>query len=119
MSTPKPADQLRYFQKRQKVIIETIRQLVELESPSDIKQSVDRVGTVLASRLGELGGRGRFHALQTFGEHLQGDFRPRGNKGKPGLLRRHMDTGYPICTIPEMPYRPPKGPGSGPGAPEL
>ena len=45
MSLPAPADQLRYFQKRQNKIVETIRQLVELESPSDVKQSVDRVGT--------------------------------------------------------------------------
>ncbi len=53
MSTPLPAEQLRYFRKRQTEIVETIRQLVEIESPSDVKQSVDRVATVLASRFGE------------------------------------------------------------------
>src|SRR5438552_11438862 len=103
MSVREPADQLRYFQKRQKEIVETIRQLVEIESPSDVKQSVDRISTVLASRFGELGGRVQFHANEKFGKHLQIDFRPRGNKSKPVLLLGHMDTVYPIGTISKMP----------------
>jgi glutamate carboxypeptidase len=115
MSTPKPADQLRYFQKRQKEIVETIRQLVELESPSDIKQSVDRVGTVLASRFGELGAKIKGHAAEKFGKHLQIDFRPRGNKTKPVLLLGHMDTVHPVGTISKMPCRVSKGRVWGPG----
>jgi glutamate carboxypeptidase len=115
MTAPKPADQLRHFQKRQSEIVETIRQLVELESPSDVKQSVDRVGTVLASRFGELGGRIRFHADEKFGKHLQIDFRPRGNKSKPVLLLGHMDTVYPIGTISKMPCLVSKGRVWGPG----
>jgi glutamate carboxypeptidase len=115
MTAPLPADQLRYFQKRQKEIVETIRQLVELESPSDVKQSVDRVGTVLASRFGELGGRVRFHTDDKFGKHLQIDFRTRGNKSKPELLLGHMDTVYPIGTISKMPCHVSKGRVWGPG----
>src|SRR5207253_1729590 len=92
MNVREPADQLGYFQKRQKEIVETIRQLVELESPSDVKQSVDRVGTVLASRFSELGGKIKFHPAEKFGKHLQIDFRPRGNKIKPVLLLGPMDT---------------------------
>src|SRR5438874_8339292 len=115
MNVREPADQLGYFQKRQKEIVETIRQLVELESPSDIKQSVDRVGTVLASRFGELGGRVRFHADEKFGKQLQIDFRARGNKSKAVLLLGHMDTVYPIGTISKMPCRVSKGRVWGPG----
>jgi len=115
MSVREPADQLRYFQKRQKEIVETIRQLVEIESPSDVKQSVDRISTVLASRFGELGGRVQFHANEKFGKHLQIDFRPRGNKSKPVLLLGHMDTVYPIGTISKMPCHVSKGRVWGPG----
>jgi glutamate carboxypeptidase len=115
MTAFNPADQLRYFQKRQKDILETIRQLVEIESPSDVKQSVDRVSTVLASRFGELGGRVRVHPAEKFGKHLQIDFRPRGNQGKPALLLGHMDTVYPIGTISKMPCRISKGRIWGPG----
>jgi len=114
MSTPEPAEQLRYFRKRQTEIVETIRQLVEIESPSDVKQSVDRVCTVLASSFGELGGRIRFHPDEKFGKHLQIDFRSR-NKTKPMLLLGHMDTVHPIGTISKMPCRIAKGRVWGPG----
>jgi len=115
MSTPQPAEQLRYFRKRQSEIVETIRQLVEIESPSDVKQTVDRLGTVLASRFSELGGRVRFHPCEKFGKHLQIDFRPRNFHGKPVLLLGHMDTVYPIGTLSKMPSRVAKGRVWGPG----
>jgi len=115
MSTLPPAEQLRYFRKRQSEIVETIRQLVEIESPSDVKQAVDRLGTVLASRFSEFGGRVRFHPSEKFGKHLQIDFRPRNSHGKPLLLLGHMDTVYPIGTISKMPSRVAKGRVWGPG----
>jgi glutamate carboxypeptidase len=114
MSTPKPAEQLRYFRKRQTQIVETIRQLVEIESPTDVKQAVDRVGTVLASRFRELGGRIRFHEVEKFGKHLQVDFP--SHALKPLLLLGHMDTVYPIGTISKMPCRIAKGRVWGPGS---
>ena len=112
---PTPAEQLRYFQKRQNEVVETIRQLVEIESPSDVKQSVDRVGTVLASRFGELGGKIKLHLAEKFGNHLQVDFRARGDKRRPVLLLGHMDTVYPIGAISKMPCRISKGRLHGPG----
>src|SRR6266567_663777 len=114
MSLPAPVDQLRYFQKRQTEIVETIRQLAEIESPSDVKQAVDRVGTVLASRFSELGGKIKFHPAEKFGKHLQIDFRSR-NKMKSVFLLGHMDTVYPIGTISKMPCRVSKGRIYGPG----
>src|SRR5436190_3624272 len=115
MGTPEPAEQLRYFKRQQSQIVETIRQLVEIESPSDLKAAVDRMGAVLASRFGELGGRVRIHSADKFGKHLRIDFRPRGNKIKPVLLLGHMDTVYPIGTISKMPCRVSKGRVWGPG----
>ena len=115
MSTPKPADQLRYFRKRQTEIVETIRQLVEIESPSDVKQSVDRVGTVLASSFSQFGGRIRLHSADKFGKHLQIDFRSR-SKIKPVLLLGHMDTVHSIGTLSKMPCCVSKGRVWGPGA---
>jgi len=115
MSIPNPSEQLRYFKKQQSRIVETIRQLVEIESPSDVKQAVDRLGTVVASRFAELGGRVRVHIAEDFGNHLQIDFKPSGPKQKPVLLLGHMDTVYPIGTISKMPCRVAKGRLSGPG----
>jgi glutamate carboxypeptidase len=116
MSVPSISEQLRYFQKQQSKIVKTIRQLVEIESPSDVKQAVDRLDTVLASRFSELGGRVRVHQAEKFGNHLQADFKGRGPRDqKPVLLLGHMDTVYPIGTISKMPCRVTKGRLHGPG----
>jgi Acetylornithine deacetylase/Succinyl-diaminopimelate desuccinylase and related deacylases len=93
-----------------------VRQLVEIESPSDVKQAVDRLGAVLASRFGELGGRLRIHSAEKFGNHLQVDFKPRGAVNrKPVLLLGHMDTVYRVGAISRMPCRVAKGRVWGPG----
>lgn len=116
MTLPTPSQQLAYFRKQQNQIVDTIQQLVEIESPSDVKASVDRLGTVLASRFGELGGRVRTHRADKFGNHLEIRFRaPRGREQKPVLLLGHMDTVYPIGTISKMPFRLSKGRLFGPG----
>jgi len=116
MSLPPPAEQLRYFKKQQPKIVETMRQLVEIESPSDVKQAVDRLGAVLASRFAELGGRVRIYSAEKFGNHLQVDFKLRGaTNRKPVLLLGHMDTVYPVGTISKMPCRVAKGRVWGPG----
>lgn len=116
MTLPIPAQQLAYFRKQQNQIVDTIQQLVEIESPSDVKAAVDRLGTVLASRFGELGGKVRMHRAEKFGNHLEIRFRSsRGRKQKPVLLLGHMDTVYPIGTISKMPFRVNKGRVFGPG----
>ncbi|HEV2697432.1 MAG TPA: M20 family metallopeptidase [Terriglobales bacterium] len=116
MNLPTPSEQLRYFSKRQNQIIDTIQQLVEIESPSDVKAAVDRLGTVLASRFGELGGSVKVHHAEKFGNHLQIRFKsPRARGGKPVLLLGHTDTVYPIGIISKMPFRVSKGRAWGPG----
>src|SRR5262252_10309566 len=98
------ASRLEYFQQRQDRIIETIRQLVELESPSDNKAAVDRLGSMLAGRFEGLGGHAKLHRAVEVGDHLQVDFSGK-RKGKPLLLLGHLDTVYPLGTLKHMPYR--------------
>jgi glutamate carboxypeptidase len=113
---PSFADQLRYFRKQQPQIVETISQLVEIESPSDVKAAVDRLGAVLASRFEEIGGKASFHSAEKFGNQLQVDFKAKlSDKQKPLLLLGHMDTVYPIGTISKMPCRVANGRVWGPG----
>jgi glutamate carboxypeptidase len=116
MSTPTPAEQLRYFRRQQTQIVETIQQLVEIESPSDVKAAVDRLGAVLASRFEEIGGKVSFHPAEKSGNQLRVDFEAsRSGRQKPLLLLGHMDTVYPIGTISKMPCRVAKGRVWGPG----
>jgi glutamate carboxypeptidase len=89
--------------------------LVEIESPSDVKQAVDRLGSVLAGRFSDLGGQVEIHQGEKFGNHLQINFAGR-SPGKPVLLLGHMDTVYPIGTIAKMPCRVDKGRVWGPGS---
>lgn len=106
---------LRFFTERKEAISETIRQLVEIESPSDNKPAVDKLGALLAGRFEGLGGHSKFHRAQDFGDHLQVDFEG-AHSGKPVLLLGHMDTAYPLGTLADMPCRVAEGRLWGPGA---
>jgi glutamate carboxypeptidase len=106
--------QLNYFQDHKNDVVQTIQQLVEIESPSDLKQAVDRLGSVLAGRFDDLGGHVRFHRAEKLGNHLQVDF-PGRRGGKPVLLLGHLDTVYPIGTLATMPFRIADGRVWGPG----
>src|SRR5438874_3176097 len=107
-------NRLRYFSERSDAITETVRHLVEIESPSDVKAAVDRLGAFLASRFEQLGGRAKFHRAQEFGDHLQVDF-PAASKQKPVLLLGHLDTVYAIGMLSTMPCRIADGRLWGPG----
>lgn len=96
-------------------MVETVRQFVEAESPTDNKQSADRLASLLAGRFEGLGGHSMFHRVQDFGNHLQVDF-PGRRGGKPILLLGHYDTVYPLGTLKEMPCRIADGRLYGPGA---
>jgi glutamate carboxypeptidase len=109
------ANRLQFFVDRKDAITETVRQLVEIESPSDNKKAVDRVGVLLAGRFEGLGGHSKFHRTQDFGDHLQVDFATE-RSGKPVLLLGHLDTVYPLGTLAGMPCRVADGRLSGPGA---
>ena len=105
-SKPQPvsteaSNRLPYFTERKDAITETIRQLVEIESPSDNKAAVDQLGALLAGRFEKIGGHAKFHRVANFGDHLQIDFA--GGKGKPVLLLGHIDTVYPMGPWPRCP----------------
>jgi len=109
-------DRLRYFEERQNEIVETIRELVEIESPSDNKPAVDRIVAVLAQKFEALGGRSRLHRSHDFGDSLQIDFDGLTSaKRKPVLLLGHYDTVYPLGTLANMPCNVESGRLLGPG----
>ncbi len=94
---------LAYFNERRTAIVSTIRDLVEIESPSDNKAAVDRIAESVAEKFSRLGGELRFHRAQDFGSHLQVNFG--GKSSKPVLLLGHYDTVYPLGTLATMPCR--------------
>ncbi len=108
-------ERLKYFEERRDKMVETIRQLVEVESPSDDKASADKLASLLAGRFEGLGGHSKFHRVQDFGNHLQVDFGTE-RRAKPVLLLGHYDTVYPLGTLKTMPCRVEGGRLLGPGA---
>src|ERR1700694_435679 len=96
-------ERLRHFEKRQDEMAATIRQLVEIESPSDNKPAADRLGQLLCAKFEALSGRTHSHRNSQFGDHLRVDF-PAG-AGEPVLLLGHYDTVYPLGTLASMPCK--------------
>ncbi|HXZ40237.1 MAG TPA: M20 family metallopeptidase [Terriglobales bacterium] len=115
LAASEPTSRLQYFQDRRDQIIQTIRQLVEVESPSDNKEAVDRLGSLLAGRFEGLGGHAKLHRTRNFGDHLQVDF-PGKSRSKPVMLLGHLDTVYPLGTLKTTPFRVGDGRLWGPGS---
>jgi glutamate carboxypeptidase len=111
------ADRLRYFERQQDRIVQTVRELVEIESPSDNKNAVDRIATFLAEKFDAVGGKTQVHRSRDFGDSLQIDFSATSVAAsrKPVLLLGHYDTVYPLGTLATMPCRIEDGKLRGPG----
>ena len=111
---PDPQHRLAFFEQRRDEMVATIRELVEIESPSDDKASVDRICEFVGQKFAALGGKIQVHRATEFGNHLQVDFAGKSS-GKPVLLLGHYDTVYPIGTLSKMPCRLADGKLTGPG----
>jgi glutamate carboxypeptidase len=104
---------LEYFEQHRDQMVDKIRRLVELESPSDNKQAVDRISAFVAEEFAAIGGRAQFHRVADCGNHLQVDFE--GETQQKPILLGHYDTVYPTGTLANMPCRVGNGRLWGPG----
>jgi glutamate carboxypeptidase len=114
LSSHRSLDRLHYFESRLDSLLQTIREFVEIESPSDNKPATDRMSAHLAHRFTELGGDPHVHPAEEYGDNLQVDFRGAEN-AKPVLVLGHFDTVYPLGTLPTMPCHMENGRLYGPG----
>jgi glutamate carboxypeptidase len=108
------SERLRYFEARQKEIVQRTSEFVAIESPSDNKLAADRMGALLAARFEAIGGRARVHRAEDFADSVQINF-PGREKVKPVLLLGHFDTVYPLGTLAHMPCHVADGRLYGPG----
>ena len=100
----------------QREMIAFLIQLIELESPTGHKNSVDRVGAFLAEELRALGARVETIPQTQAGDHVLA----RWGKGMGGtLLLCHMDTVWDVGTVAERPVRIENGKLYGPGAEDM
>jgi glutamate carboxypeptidase len=96
-----------------------LKTLVETESPSHDKAAVDRVGVIVAEEARKLGAQIEIIPNKETGIHVVARFPSSIGKGDRGegniLLLCHMDTVFPLGTLPKMPYREADGKIFGPG----
>jgi glutamate carboxypeptidase len=96
-------------------LLKQLKQLVEIESPSDNKAAVDRANDLVASWVPALGGTVKRHKQRSFGDVLELRFGPTRSKRPRVLLLGHLDTVWPIGTLAKMPWREADGKIYGPG----
>lgn len=99
----------------QPAFLRRLRELVEVESPSDDKAGVDRANDLVASWVPALGGTVKRHKQKVFGDVLELRFGPVRSKRPRVLLLGHLDTVWPLGTLARMPWREVDGKLHGPG----
>ena len=106
---------LEYARAAEAGMIETLRELVECESPSDHAASVNRFVDLIAARVDGMAQVQTFPG-GTFGRHMRCEFNLPGKK-KDGqlLILGHSDTVWPLGTLAHMPFRQADGRLWGPG----
>lgn len=92
-----------------------LRELVEVESPSEDKAAVDRAGELVVRWAEELGATVKRYRQREFGDVLEIRFGRAARGKKRSLILGHLDTVWPMGTLKTMPWREAEGKLFGPG----
>jgi glutamate carboxypeptidase len=95
-------DLVDYFRERQSEIVGMIRELVELESPSDDKAAIDRLVDHLSTQFRSVGVASRVFRPKGFGNHLR---LGAGRGRRQVFVLGHTDTVWPTGTLQQLPFR--------------
>jgi glutamate carboxypeptidase len=96
-------------------LLQRLRELVEVESPSDDKAAVDRANDLVSTWAQALGATIKRHKQRAYGDLLELRFGPPRSKRPRILLLGHLDTVWPLGTLAKMPWREADGRIFGPG----
>jgi glutamate carboxypeptidase len=95
-------DLKKHFSQRTDEILELLRQLVEIESPSTDKAATDRIARFVVQVARDWGGSVTTHHQKQRGDHVIA----RWGKGHGGfLLLCHLDTVWPTGTLAKRPWQ--------------
>jgi glutamate carboxypeptidase len=95
---------LQFSIQHQPEMLQALQHIVEMESPSDNKAAVDKLGEHLAQEFERQGGHVTLHRAGEFGNHLQVEF-PGSTGQRPVMLLGHFDTVWSLGTLANMPFR--------------
>jgi len=106
---------LTYMNQRLPAMIDWIRELVEIESPTRDPKAVNRAVEYVADYVSGFADVQRF-PQSDLGDHLRIEFQlPRATKDRQVLGLGHLDTVYPHGTLDKMPFKQEGGRLRGPG----
>jgi glutamate carboxypeptidase len=106
-------EMMTYFTQRTEEMLDHLRQMVEIESPSTDKAAVDRLGRWVAEQARRAGAAVEVVPSTRWGDHLLA----RWGAGEGGfLLLCHLDTVWPTGTLEARPWRVEGDRAYGPGA---
>src|ERR1700722_6100227 len=94
---------------------DTLRKLVQQESPSEDRPAVNAAVDLVELWSRNMGGRAKRHKQRQFGDILELRFGPARSSRKPVLILGHLDTVWPLGTLRTMPWRERDGRLFGPG----
>ncbi|HMF92277.1 MAG TPA: M20 family metallopeptidase [Candidatus Angelobacter sp.] len=114
ISNPSALFYSQFCEEHQGEMLTVLRHAVELESPSDDKDALDRCGEFLAREFSRRGAKVSMHRQERAGDHLKAEF-PGRTGAKPLLLLGHFDTVWPLGTLAKMPFHVEGGRAYGPG----
>jgi len=100
---------------REAGLIERLRTLVEVESPSGDKAAVDRAQDAFAAWASTAGGDIRRHRHRDYGDSLEVRFAGVTAREKPILVLGHLDTVWDTGTLAVMPWKATRDRLAGPG----
>jgi len=104
-----------FFQRQQDEMLSTLRELVEIESPSHDKTAVDRMGARVAELMQAAGARVERFPRDEVGDPVLGRWEGQANELQ-FLILCHMDTVWSLGTLAERPPRVEDGCFYAPGA---
>ncbi|HFD40386.1 MAG TPA: M20 family peptidase, partial [Anaerolineae bacterium] len=93
---------LDYFSARQEEMVQTLGDLVMLESPSSEREAVNNVGDYLAEAFAAVGAAVERLPQDAFGDHLRVEW---GQGKEQVLLLGHMDTVWPLGEVESRPFQ--------------
>ncbi len=101
--------------KRRPRTLEMLRELVEVESPTESRAAVNRCVGLVEGWVRALGGKSRRERQTAAGDLLIARFGPARSAAKPLMLLGHLDTVWPEGTLAKMPFKLSQGRAWGPG----
>jgi glutamate carboxypeptidase len=108
-------DLLAAVDRRQPQMLDMLRQLVTLESPTEDWAAVNRCVSAVEGWIKASGGKSQRSKQKSAGDLLIGRFGPARGRAKPLMLLGHLDTVWPLGTLKKMPFRVAQGRAWGPG----